>query len=244
MLNILIPLGSVSKFFEGAAYPYPMSLIEISGVPMIQHVIDNFLKINGEKRFIFILREEDCTRYHLDSAIRLLAGEETVIIKVQRETKGAVCSALLAIDLISNDSPLIIANGDQLFGVDLNDYIARFRAERVDAGCLCFESVHPRWSFVRLEGDDIVETAEKRPISKKAIAGFFYFTRGSDFVEAAFRMICKDASLNGQFFVALVLNELVLDNRRLRAYTIPAESFHTFYSPQKIEEYEQKGLKC
>lgn len=243
MLNILIPLGNVSKFFEGAAYPYPMPLIEISGAPMIQHVIENFSKINEEKRFIFILREEDCARYHLDSAIRLLAGESTIIIKVQRETKGAVCSALLAIDLIDNDSSLIIANGDQLFDVDINNYIARFREDRVDAGCLCFESVHPRWSFVRLEGDEIVETAEKRPISKKAIAGFFYFSRGVYFVESAFRMICKDASLNGQFFVSLVLNELVLDNRRLRAYTIPAERFHTFYSPKKIEEYEQKGFK-
>lgn len=244
MLNILIPLGSASKFFEGATYPYPMPLIEISGVPMIQHVIENLSKINDEKRFIFILREDDCTRHHLDSTTRLLAGEDAVIVKLQRETKGAVCSALLAIDLIANESPLIIANGDQLFDVDLNDYIARFRAEHVDAGCLCFESVHPRWSFARVEGEDIVETAEKRPISKKAIAGFFYFSRGLDFVEASFRMIHKDANLNGQFFVSSVLNELVLENRCLRAYTIPTGRYHTFYSPQKIKEYELGRSKC
>ena len=245
MLNILIPLGTTSKFFEGTAYPYPKPLIEISGKPIIQRVIENLSQIMEEKRFIFILREEDCLHHHLDSTVRLLAGEDAVIIKIQRETKGAVCSALLAIDIIANENPLIIANGDQLFDVNLNEYLVRFKAEKADAGCLYFESVHPRWSFVRVdEKDNIIETAEKNPISKKAIAGFFYFSHGRNFVEPAFRMIRKDAHVNGQFFIAPVLNELVLENKCLRAFSIPTESFHTFYSPQKIKEFELGRSKC
>ncbi len=244
MLNMLIPLGASSQFFEGAAYPYPKPLVEISGKPMIQHVIENLSRIREDKCFIFILREEDCTRHHLDSTVHLLAGEDAVIIKLQRETKGAACSALLAIDLIANEQPLIIANGDQLFDVDLDAYLARFREEKANAGCLSFESVHPRWSYVRLEGEDIVEAAEKRPISRQAIAGFYYFASGMDFVEAAKQMIRRGATVNGQFYIAPVLNELVLENRRLRAYAVPNETYHTFYSPQKIEEYELGRARC
>lgn len=238
MLNILIPLGASSQFFESAEYPYPKPLVEIVGKPMIQHVIENLSCIRAEKRFIFILRDEDCVRHHLDSTVRLLAGRDAIIIKLQHETKGAACSALLAIDFIANKDPLVIANGDQLFDVDLDTYLARFSHDKADAGCLYFESVHPRWSYVLMEGADIVETAEKRPISRMAVAGFYYFSHGAYFVEAAKSMIRMDASVNGQFYIAPVLNEMVLGNRKLRAYAVPDDAYHTFYSPQKIEEYE------
>jgi dTDP-glucose pyrophosphorylase len=242
MLNILIPLGASSQFFEGT--PYPKPLVEIDGKPMIQHVIENLSSISEEKRFIFILREEDCSRYHLDTTIRLLAGEDVIIIKLQRETKGAACSALLAVNFIGNDQPLIIANGDQLFDINIDESLKRFQEDKVDAGCLCFESVHPRWSYIRLEDDHIVEAAEKRPLSKMAIAGFYYFAKGLYFIEASKKMIRKDANVNGQFFIAPVLNELVLDNHRMNAYMIASENYHSFYSPQKIEEYELMISRC
>lgn len=239
MINILIPLGNVSKFFENTLFQYPKPIIEICGSPMIQLVIENLLKIKKEKKFIFILREDDCIDHHLDNTIKLLLGDNVSIIKISNETKGAACSALLAIDTINKpNESLIIANGDQLFDVNLNNYIDSFYDDNVDASCLCFDSVHPRWSFVRLEGKNIIEAAEKNPISRKAIAGFYFFLKGSEFVDSALSMIRKDGHFNNQFFIAPVLNELILKNLSLRAYMIPNESYHTFYSPQKIEEYE------
>jgi NDP-sugar pyrophosphorylase family protein len=242
MLNILIPLGMQSVFFEGSAYPFPKPLVEINGKPMIQRVIENLSTLSEDKRFIFVLREEDCTKFHLDSTIRLLAGPECLIIRLAKPTKGAACSALLAVDHIGNDNPLLIANGDQVFDVDLDDCLARFRAEHVDAGCLTFDSVHPRWSYVRLENDgDIVETAEKFPISRHAIAGFYYFERGADFVAAAKSSIRKGAAVDDAYYIAPVLNELVLMNCRLKAVQVPNATYHTFYAPKKIDEYENAG---
>jgi len=233
VLNILIPLGNVSKFFKDTSYQYPEPLIEILSTPMIQHVIENLSVIKREKKFIFILRENDCISYHLDNTIKLLLGDNVSIIKISNETKGAACSALLAIDIINKENEsLIIANGDQVFDLNLNQYIDRFYNENVDAGCLCFDSVHPRWSFVRLEGEKIIEAEEKNPISRHAIAGFYFFQKGSNFVESAFSMIRKDAHFKDQFFVAPVLNELILKNHSLSAFTIPSECYHTFYSPQ------------
>jgi NDP-sugar pyrophosphorylase family protein len=243
MLNILIPLGSHTNFSESEEYPYPKPLVEISGKPMIQKVIENLSKIKGEKRFIFILREDDCRRFHLDTTVRLLAGKDAIVIKLQSETKGAVCSALLAVDYICNTSTLIIANGDQLFEIDLNECLSLFRSNKADAGCLCIDSVHPRWSYVRLDGDSIVEAAEKRPISRHAITGFYYFSHGKIFVEAAKSSIRKDVNLNGIYYIAPVLNELVLKNYKLKAITISKSDYHAFYSTQKIEEYELWSAK-
>jgi NDP-sugar pyrophosphorylase family protein len=241
MLNILVPLSVQSMFFESSDYPFPKPLIEIDGKPMIQHLVENLSTIAGNKRFIFVLRDEDCSRYHLDSTVRLLAGDDSIIIRLLNQTKGAACSALLAIDHIGNDEPLLIVNGDQIFDLDLNLLLTRFRTIGSDAGCLTFDSVHPRWSYVRLEGEhDIVETAEKHPISRHAIAGFYYFARGADFVLAAQHSIRKDTSVDDVYYIAPVLNELVLLNRKLTALSIPNAAYHTFYSPKKIEEYEAR----
>lgn len=245
MLNVLIPLGASSQIFENTSSPYPKPLAEISGKPMIQRVIENLSSaIAEDKRFIFILREEDCNRFHLDSTVRLLAGDNAIIMKLQKETQGAACSALLAVQLIGNDEPLIIANGDQLFDVELDPYLQQFRSEGADAGCLYFDSVHPRWSYLRMENGQIIETAEKRPLSRKAIAGFYYFASGSYFVEAAKNMIRKDAQVAGQFYISPVMNEMVLANKRLRAYSVPNEAYHTLYSRQKVEEYEKGRATC
>jgi hypothetical protein len=101
-----------------------------------------------------------------------------------------------------------------------------------------FESIHPRWSYARTDADlHIIETAEKRPISKHAIAGLYYFRQGRDFVDSAMNMIKKDAHVNGTYFIAPTLNEMVLHNKKLTIYPIENSRYHTFYTPNKINEY-------
>jgi dTDP-glucose pyrophosphorylase len=239
VINILVPLGGQTPFFDVAEYPYPKPLVEISGVPMIELIIRNLSLLQADHRFIFVLRDEDCTRFHLDETVRLLTGVNLEILRIKGETKGAVCSSLLAVDYIDNDEPLIISNGDQIFESDLSDGVSALCARGVDGGCLVFESVHPRWSYVRLDDERrIVEAAEKRPISKNAIAGLYVFARGSDFVLGAKNAIRKDANVNGMYYTSSVFNELILMNRTLRAVPVPNDKYFTFYSPQKIAEYE------
>jgi NDP-sugar pyrophosphorylase family protein len=239
-LNIVIPLAGKSIFFNDSEYIYPKPLIEINNKTMIQLVIENLSLIKSDKRFIFILNRQDCTKYHLDDVLSLLTDKKCDIIVLEKETKGAACSVLMAIDKINNGEPLIIANADQLFDIDLNKVLDTFDKNSVDAGVICFEAVHPRWSFVRLnEKNKIIETAEKRPISKNAIAGFYYFKQGKDFVAAAMGSIRKDANVDGLYYISPTFNELVLSSKNLEIFSIPKEKYHTFYTPQKIKEYEE-----
>ena len=105
--------------------------------------------------------------------------------------------------------------------------------------------MHPRWSYVRTDQDGyIVEAAEKRPISKKAIAGFYYFKQGKDFIKAAMQSIRKDNNVNGLYYIAPALGELVLEDKKLGVYQVDIEKYHTFYTPRKIKEYEQRNSQC
>ena len=238
MINILIPLAGKNQYFSETDYPFPKPLIEFNGKTMIEHIIDNFSSIQKEKQFIFIVNSEDCKKYHLDNVLNILTNHTCKIIKLDNETKGAACSAMMAVAYIDNDTPLIISNADQLFDICLDEVILNF--DNNDAGVITFESIHPRWSYVRLDSENkVTETAEKRPISKSAIAGFYYFKNGKDFVSSSSKMIKKDASVNGLYYVSPVLNEMVLENKTINIFKIENEKYHTFYTPQKIKEYER-----
>ena len=238
MINILIPLAGSNQFFSEAEYPFPKPLIEINGKTMIEQVINNFDSIKKEKQFIFIVNSDDCKKYHLDNVLNLLTDHSCKLIRINNETKGAACSAMMAIEYIDNEIELIIANSDQIFDENLDDIVAAFKD--VDGGVITFDSVHPRWSYARLDADGyIVEMAEKRPLSRHAVAGFYYFKKGSDFIENAKRMIGKDASVNGLYYVAPTFNEMVLKNKKLIIKKIKNSTYHTFYTPRKIQEYER-----
>lgn len=238
MINILIPLAGKNQFFSEAEYPFPKPLIEFNGKTMIEHIIDNFSTIQKEKQFIFIVNTEDCKKYHFDNILNILTNNSCKIIKINGETKGAACSAMMAVEYVDNDTPLIISNADQLFDINLQYVVDSFK--KSDAGIITFESIHPRWSYARLNNENkVIETAEKRPISRSAIAGFYFFKNGKDFITSASKIIKKDASINGLYYISPVLNEMVLENKIINIFQIENDKYHTFYTPQKIKEYER-----
>ena len=238
-MNLVIPIASSSKFFNLEEYGYPKPLIEIIGIPMIEHVIKNITHGNSFKKIIFIVKQDECDRFHLDSTLNLLSPIKPEIIRLRADTQGALCSVLLAIEHINQNQPLLISNADQIFDRGITEYLQQFTESKLDAACLTFSSVHPRWSFVKTNDDGLViETAEKRPISKNAIAGVYWYKNGSDFVLSSMASIKHSSSVEGNYFISTVFNEYVLSGRKVGHFKVPNEEYHTFYSPQKIEEYE------
>ena len=245
MFQILIPLAGGNAFFaDPAEYQFPKPLIEINGRPMIQLVFENLQRIERKEiKYVFIVREEDCTRFHLDQTIAILSNNKASVVRLKEQTKGAVCSCLMAIDELDMESPLLITNGDQIVDIELQETINFFESRELDGGVITFESVHPKWSFARFEKDHVVETAEKRPISKNAIAGVYYYKKAGDFIAGAFEVIKKNINVNGLFFISSTINELILANKKVGYYSIPNEHYHSFYSPQKIKEFEHLTSK-
>jgi len=240
MINVLLPMAGQSSLFDAQLYPYPLPLTEVCGRPLIEHVVNNLREIGPDVRFIFVVRDEDCRRFHLDHTLMLLAPGCAQIVRLSGETQGALCSALMAIDHITADEPLVVANVDQLIEGGLDGLVDRMRQSACDAGCLTFDAVHPRWSYVRIQDHQVVEAAEKKPISRQAIAGFYYFATGALFVEAAKRALFKGASVGDVFYVSQVFNELILEGKSVQAWPLGDHLYHSFYTPQRIEEYERQ----
>lgn len=237
MINILIPMAGKSQYFPEVEFPFPKPLIEIGPKTIIERVVENLETAGNVVQFIFVISSEDCRKFHLDSTLKIISDERAHIVRLDKETRGSACSALMAIDHIATDTPLMIANSDQLFEATIAELIEEFTT--ADAGIVSFDSVHPRWSYARLnEQGKVIETAEKRPISRHAIAGLYYFKRGQDFVDAAMKMIRKDENIDGSYFIAPALNQMILAGKDIRIHKINNDCYHTFYTPQKVKEYE------
>jgi len=236
---VLIPMAGGDNAFKEAGFSYCKPLVEIHGKPLVEHAW-SCLRTLEPAKFVFVVRKEDVVRAHLHSVLRLM-DPKSAVVQSDGPTAGAACTALLAIEHIEPEAELIVTNGDQLFECDLAAVIADFRKRKLDAGTITFDSVHPRWSFVRVGEDGLVqEAAEKRPISRHATAGFYYFRRGADFLRAAQAMIRKDAQVNGLFYVCPTFNEMILAGAKIGVHGIPREAYISLATPQNVDEFEQR----
>lgn len=236
MINVLIPSMGGNLFFENSYFP--KSLIEISGRTMLEIVMDNFNSLK-ERQMIYVFSQDECNQFHIDSSVKIL-DENAKVLALKQQTAGALCTALIALEFIDNEQPLLIVNSDQVIDVDYKEVCDYFNENNADAGVITFPSIHPRWSYIDLEKEEVIEVAEKRPLSQHAIAGFYYFRRGKDFVEAAKKAVLKQNCVDGKYYISASLNELILMGKSVQCYSITNEQYHSFYSPEKIREYERE----
>lgn len=240
-MNILIPIAGEDKFFQAEEYFFPKPLVEVAGTPMIDLCVRKLVAQFPAAHFIFVVQADHCRRYSLDGMLRILTDGRCTIVPLERPTKGALCSALMAIDHIAAEEPLVVANGDQIIDADLAALVAAASNRQQDAAVVTFESLHPRWSFVRLTESGLVcEAAEKRVISRHAVAGFYYYRTGKLFLDAALQTLATDASVGNAYYISQTLNRLILDGRKIGAAAVAPGAYHSFYSPQKVQEYERQ----
>ncbi len=238
MLRIIVPLAADHFIDESGQFNYPLPLIEINGKSVIEYVLNDLNEISGDKQLIFILKDLDCDKYNLDNSLKLLV-ENPVIVPLKAKTKGAVCSILMAVDYINHDDELLVVNADQIIECDYNEILTKFRKQNADGGIISFNSVHPRWSYAKVIDGDVYQTAEKNPISNEAIAGFYYFSKASDFIEGAFDVIRYDENYEGRYYTSSVFNQMILKGKKIKSYSIAPNKMHSFYSVQKLKEFEK-----
>lgn len=231
-MNVLIPMAGAGSRFTEAGYTFPKPLIEVHGKPMIQLVVEN---INMDANFIFVVQKSHREKYKLDAFLNLIS-KNCKIVEVDGVTEGAACTALLAKDLIDNDEPLFFANSDQYVEWSSADFMYKMSETDADGGIVTFKATHPKWSFAKLDKSGFVtEVAEKNPISDNATVGFYYWSKGSNFVKHAEKMISDNVRVNNEFYVCPVFNHAIKDGLKIRSYEI--EKMWGLGTPEDLDYY-------
>ncbi|EGH98302.1 MULTISPECIES: glycosyltransferase family 2 protein [Pseudomonas] len=240
-MNIILLSGKKSEAQPGDG-EYPEYLCEYNGKPLIHTLIDNCAALEP-RRIICTFSNDDVIGLHLRNMVQQMHPSASVL-PVHNITQGAACTALLASGQIDNDDELLILSVSDFLDIELREVLRVFREANEDAGVVIFNSLHPRYSFARLDSDQrVIEAAEKNPISPHAIAGMYWFKSGSLFVSAAKEMIRKDARVNDHFYIAPALNELVLLHKKIGAYRIEPRQYRPLKTQNQLHAFEMADIR-
>jgi dTDP-glucose pyrophosphorylase len=177
-----------------------------------------------DHRFIFIVQDSHDQQYGLTEKLMAWAGPNTEIIRINGLSEGAACTVMAAKHLIDNDDQLMIVNSDQWVDIEIDDYLSAADQYK-DGIIMTMKANDPKWSYAGLDAAGIVtQVVEKKVISDCATVGIYNFTRGSDFVVGAQRMIDAQDRVNGEFYVAPVYNHLIRYGAEVGVYSIGSEA--------------------
>lgn len=231
-LNVIVPMAGHGSRFSVAGYTFPKPLIEVNGRPMIQVVKES---LNIESHYIFIVQREHYERYQLKYMLNMIAPG-CDIVQADGVTEGAACTVLLARHLINNENPILIANSDQCVEWNSNECLYAFSADGIAGGIITFKSVHPQYSFAKVDEEGFVsEVAEKKVISDQATVGLYYWTHGADFVNCAEQMIDANDRSNNEFYCAPVYNYAIRAGKKIRVKSI--QKMWSLGTPSDLDYY-------
>lgn len=238
-INILI-LAAGQAEFETHDGGHPICLTELAGHPVLELIVSHTHKFDNEPQYHFALLKKDMQKYHLDKVAKLLVPQ-AIVFGMTEKTQGSGCTALFAASQMNMDNELLIISANEIVYVDLAKVVADFRSRNLDGGTLTFRSVHPRYSYVRLNEDNLViEVSQQNPISHHATAGIFWFARTSQFVKAVKNMIRKNNHVNGKFFIAPSFNQLILKQGRIGVQEIDLKRYQPLKTKRQVHQLKDE----
>jgi len=235
MINVVIPMAGECKRFYDAGYAVPKPFIDICGIQMIDRVINN-LTLNNAK-YIFIVRDDHLTSQK-SFFLNLQKKINCSILSIDYLTEGAAITVLLSCWHINNDTPLLIANCDQIVDMTTQDFINDCHERNLDGSILTFPANHTKWSYAKIDDNGyLVEVREKEVISNHATVGLYYFSRGKYFVNSAIQMIANNDRVNNEFYTAPAYNYAVKQGLKIGIYDIEATKMHGTGTPEDLDAY-------
>jgi glucose-1-phosphate thymidylyltransferase len=174
-MKIIIPMAGMGKRMRPHTLTTPKPLIPIAGKPMVQHIVEDIIKVCDEKvdEIAFVVG-----RFGKEAENNLIAVAEKLGAKgsifYQDEPLGTAHAIMCAKDCL--DGKVLVAFADTLF-------IANFKLDSSQEGIIWVQQVEDPKPFgvVKLNADNVITDFIEKPqefISDLAIIGIYYFRDG------------------------------------------------------------------
>ena len=239
-LHIIMPMAGEGSRFLKEGWTTPKPLIELKGVPLFKRAIGSVSIIGAPMKYSFIVRKEHIDNYHIDEQIKAILPNANVFF-VEKTTRGAVETCLIAEPAISKDDAIMVMDCDLEFRskgyIEGISQILRMPAEKANGGMLVsFESTEPSYSYAEVDDNMIVKcTAEKEVISNHALCGAYFFSTAKGFLNAAHRLLNEPVFTKPEYYVSLLYNYLLADGETVRLSTM--EEYYSYGTPEELKKY-------
>ena len=237
-LHIIMPMAGEGSRFRNAGWTTPKPLIELDGKPLFVRAIES-VKINGAPmKYSLIVRQEHIDEHHIDESIKEILPE-AMIYSVEKTTRGAVETCLMAEKGIDDNDAVVVMDCDLEFRSEayrkiieeaLHDNSARGGA------LVSFESNLPKYSYAEIDtNSNVIRTAEKEVISSHALCGAYFFASGKEFKEVAHQLLNEPVMLKPEFYVSLLFNYLLKKGDVVKL--APMGLYRSYGTPEELQQY-------
>jgi NDP-sugar pyrophosphorylase family protein len=244
-MKIVIPMSGLGKRFADSGYKDIKPLIKVHGMPIIEWVLKLF---PGDNDFVFICREEHLKVTPLMQVLKRIAPTAE-IVSIKAHKLGPVYAVTQAFDFIKEDEEVIVNYCDFFQDWDFEDFKKFVKIHPCDGAIPCYTGFHPHLihkenlyaSCAINENFELQAIREKHSFEEDKFkahhsGGTYYFSKGEYVKQYFTELIEKEVNLNGEYYVSLVYNLMLEDNKKILIYN-KVPHFCQWGTPKDLEEY-------
>lgn len=235
-LHVIMPMNGLGIRFKNEGIETPKPMILVDGIPLFLKALQSLKDLRIPTKITMILAPIE-KKYGFEEWKKKYIPSSNIIYSNQT-TKGAVETCMLAKEHIKENDCILLLDCDLHF--QSSEYLKLIEQEclkpSIDAALLTFQSNNPRYSYAELHDDRVQRTAEKQAISSNAIAGAYFFSRASYFLDAA-EILMKTPPMN-EYYISHLYNILISRGKIIKAK--PVSIFYSFGTPEELRDYVEK----
>lgn len=243
-LHIIMPMAGEGSRFLKKGITIPKPLIPCKEKTLFERALMSLDDIACNKKHSFIVRQVHIVEHDIEMKIKSIIPGANVF-SVKQTTRGAVETCMLAKDTVDSDDAIVIMDCDlEFYSKSYNEYISAILQKltnEVDGGALVsFDSSDPRYSFALADTSNrVIRTAEKEVISNHALAGAYFFSKASSFLNASERLLQKANFGSAEFYVSLLYNDLIANGEYV--FLAKTDKYYSYGTPEELRRYQNEG---
>lgn len=242
-MKIVIPMSGTGDRFLRKGYKDPKPLIEVEGMPIIEHVVNMFSK---DDEYVFICNREHLKETDMLETLQRIKPKGT-IVEIDKHKYGPVYAVKQAFDQIIDDEQVIVNYCDFSVWWDYNRFKKAMKEKDCDGCITAYKDFHPHtlgntlYGYIRWDADNyLLEIREKEAFTDNrmkeyASSGTYYFKKGRYVKKYFSQLLDKNIHKNGEYYVSLVYNLMYVDG--LRTYIYELDHFLQWGTPEELREY-------
>ncbi len=246
-MQLIIPMSGIGKRFKDAGYDVPKPFIQISGKPIVEHVVEMF---PGVEEILFIVNKEHLHDSNLNLRSQLLRiAPKAEIAVIDNHKFGPAWAIKQAKEYIKVDVPAVVNYCDFACIWNFPSFREKLHSG-IDGLIATYSGFHPhmlrsaKYAYLRLdELENVVDIQEKQPFtseatSEPASSGTYGFKTGRILLEAIDAQIANLHSYNNEFYSSLTFKNMILSGKVVKKFEI--DRFFQWGTPEDFEDFKKQ----
>ena len=244
-MQLVIPMSGVGQRFRDKGYKLPKPFIEISGKPIVQHVVEMF---PGIEEVLFIVNKEhfEDTELRIESRLTKVCSNAKISV-IDSHKLGPSWAILQASKDINLNSPVVVNYCDFACTWDFPAFRDELESG-IDGLIATYSGFHPhmlrnaQYAYLKInDSGNLIDIQEKlsftsKPMLEPASSGTYGFGTGQILLDAITEQISTGDSYNNEYYSSLTYKSMIASGQVIKKFEIG--KFFQWGTPEDFEDFK------